>query len=450
MLNSERNMLKVKEKIAYGLGDTASNIIFQTIMLFLTFFYTDIFGISPAVVGTLFLVVRIFDAVTDPLMGALCDRTETRWGKFRPYLLWLAVPFGAISVLAFTTPDLSPQGKVIYAFVTYGLLMMAYTAINIPYSALGGVLTANPEERVSVQSYRFVFGMLGGLLVTACTLPLVAWFGNGDQALGYQRTIMAMSALGVVLFFLCFAGTKERVTPPKDQGSSIKEDMKSLLSNDQWRVLCVAALLLLTGMVLRSTLSIYYVKYYLGRVDLVTAFVTVGMIGNILGCAAAQPLAKRVCKVKAYIALQLIAASLCLGGYFISGEQIVLAFVGNFLWCFFLQMATPLLWAKMADTVDYGQWKTGVRITGMVYSAIVFFIKMGLAIGGAMAGWLLAYYGYQADAEQSEATLQGILLSFTVFPAITSILVALVMRKYTLNTQKVEEIQVALNGRANT
>jgi len=438
-------MLNVKEKIAYGLGDTASNIIFQTIMLFLTFFYTDIFGISPAVVGTLFLVVRIFDAVTDPLMGAITDRTHTRWGKFRPYLLWLAVPFAAISVLAFTTPDLSQEGKVIYAFVTYALLMVAYTAINIPYSALGGVLTANPDERVSVQSYRFVCGMLGGLLVTACTLPLVEYFGKGDQALGYQRTIMAMSVFGVVLFWVCFAGTKERLAPPSDQKSSIKADMASLLKNDQWRILCVAALILLTGMVIRSTLAIFYVKYYLGRADMVTAFMTVGMVANILGCAMASPLSKRVCKVKAYIGLQFIAAALCSASFFIRGDQIALAFVAYFLWCFFLQMATPLLWAKMADTVDYGQWKTGVRITGMVYSAIVFFIKMGLAIGGAMAGWLLAYYGYEAGVEQSEETKQGILLSFTIFPAISSLLVAFVMRRYTLNQQRVDEIRVELD-----
>jgi len=434
-------MLGVKEKIAYGLGDTASNIVFQTVMLFLSFFYTDIFGISPAIVGTLFLVVRIFDAVTDPLMGALTDRTNTKYGKFRPYLLWLSIPFGLISILAFTTPDLSDQGKVIYAFVTYGLLMAAYTVINIPYSALGGVLTADPKERVSVQSYRFVCGMLGGLLVTALTIPLVNYFGEGDQAKGYQLTITAMSALGVILFFLCFLGTKERVAPPPNQKSSIKKDMASLWQNDQWRILCIAAFFLLTGLVLRTTLAIYYVKYFLGREDLITLFVTLGMIGNIIGCSLAQPLAKRVCKIKAYISLQLIAAVLCASSFFISSEQLVLAFTLYILWNFTLQIATPLLWAKMADAVDYGQWKTGIRITGMVYSAIVFFIKMGLAMGGAIAGWLLAYYGYQADVKQTQETLDGLLLSFTIYPAIGSLIVAFVMRWYTLDNEKIEQIQ---------
>ena len=437
-------MLTKREKVAYGLGDTASNIVFQTVMLFLTFFYTDIFGISPAVVGSMFLLVRIIDAVTDPLMGALADKTQSRHGKYRPYLLWLALPFALCSVLAFTTPDLSGNGKVIYAFVTYTLLMLAYTAINIPYSALGGVLTADPTERVSVQSYRFVFGMLGGLLVTACTLPLVNFFGNGDNAKGYQLTIAVMSLLGLVMFLICFAGTRERVQAPANQQLTLRGSLNSLWQNDQWRILCVAAFFLLTGMVLRSTLAIYYVKYFLGRADLITYFVTLGMIGNIAGCAVAQWLSRFVDKVKAYIWLQLISAIICVISFFVGAEQLALAFILYFLWGFFLQMATPLLWAKMADTVDYGHYKTGIRITGLVYSSIVFFIKLGLALGGALAGWLLAGYGYQADIVQSAATQQGILLSFTLLPAIGSILVAAVMSRYKLTSARVLDIHRAL------
>lgn len=441
-------MLTKREKVAYGLGDTASNIVFQTVMLFLTFFYTDIFGISPAVVGSMFLLVRVIDAVTDPLMGAMADKTRSRHGKYRPYLLWLALPFALCSVLAFTTPDLSDSGKVIYAFATYTLLMLAYTAINIPYSALGGVLTADPTERVSVQSYRFVFGMLGGLLVTACTLPLVDFFGNGDNAKGYQLTIAAMSALGLVLFLLCFAGTRERVKAPVDQHLTLRGSFASLWQNDQWRILCVAAFFLLTGMVLRTTLAIYYVKYFLGREDLITAFVTLGMIGNIAGCAVAQWLSRFVDKVTAYIALQLISAAISCASFFVASDQLALAFTLYFFWGFFLQMATPLLWAKMADTVDYGHYKTGLRITGLVYSSIVFFIKLGLALGGALAGWLLAFYGYQADASQTAATEQGILLSFTVLPALASVLVAVVMSRYNLTGPRVLSIHRELDQRS--
>ncbi|UCX04391.1 glycoside-pentoside-hexuronide (GPH):cation symporter [Shewanella glacialimarina] len=438
-------MISIKEKIAYGLGDTASNIVFQTVMLFLTFFYTDIFGISPAFVGTMFLAVRLIDAITDPLMGALADRTNTKWGKFRPYLLWFALPFGVISVLAFTTPDLSEDGKMIYAFVTYTALMMVYTAINIPYCALGGVLTADPKERVSVQSYRFVFAMLGGLLVSGLTLPLVEFLGQGDQAKGYQLTIAAMSILGVAMFLTCFWGTKERLHPPIDQQSSFKQDLANLLKNDQWRILSIASVCLLSGMVLRTSLAIYYVKYFLNMPDSITLFITLGMLGNIFGCMLAEPLAKKVCKVKAYISLQVIAAGLCIASYFVTADQTTLAFIMFIAWGFTFNMATPLLWAKMADAVDYGQYKTGVRITGMIYSSIIFFIKLGVAVGGAAAGWLLSGYGYQADTAQTPETLKGILMSFTLFPAIGSILVAVVMSWYKLDSAKVDEIHLQLN-----
>lgn len=437
-------MLTIREKVAYGLGDTASNIIFQTVMMFLLVFYTDVVGISPAVAGTLFLAVRILDAITDPVMGAVTDRTHTRWGQFRPYLLWLAVPFAIISVLAFTTPELSNTGKIVFVSVTYGLLMLAYTAINIPYSALGGVLTADPQERVSVQSYRFVFGMLGGLIVAGLTLPMVEWFGEGDTAKGYQMSMLTMSVFGCILFLLCFAGTKERVAPPSNQKTGFFQDLRSLWKNDQWRILCIAGLFLLTGQVLRASLAIYYVRDYLGEPDLVTWFLTIGMVFSILGCALSQKLAKHVCKIKAYIALQSIAALICIVSYFVAPQQLVLAFVLFALWNFFLQMATPLLWAKMADTIDYGHWKTGVRITGMVYSAVVFFIKLGVAIGGALAGWSLAFYGYQADEALTQETQHGILISFTVYPAIGSILVAWVMRKYNLTSERIADINKAL------
>jgi len=440
-------MLTIKEKIAYGLGDTASNIIFQTVMMFLLIFYTDVVGLSPAIVGTLFLSVRIIDAVTDPLMGSFADRTTTKWGQYRPFILWLAIPFGLISVVTFITPDFSDTGKIIYASITYILLMLVYTAINIPYSALGGVLSSNPQERVSVQSFRFVFGMIGGLIVAAGTLPLVQWFGNGDSAIGYQYTMTAMSILGVVLFLLCFAGTKERVSLPRPKNTPLLADLKLLWHNDQWRILCLAGLFLLTGQVLRATLAIYYVKYYLNAEAHITTFMTLGMIGSILGCALSQQLAKHVCKIKAYIALQLIAAGICAGSYWVDADQMVLAFSLFFLWSFFLQMATPLLWAKMIDTIDYGHWKTGAHLNGLVFSAVVFFIKLGVAFGGAFAGWLLAYYDYQPDIQQLDATKHGIQISFTLYPAIGSVLVAFVMRWYILDANKVKHIHQQLTAK---
>ncbi|HAE90170.1 MAG TPA: MFS transporter [Idiomarina baltica] len=437
-------MLSRTEKIAYGLGDTASNIIFQTVMLFLAFFYTDIFGISAAAVGSMFLVVRLIDAVTDPLMGLLTDKTRSHHGQFRPYLVWMAVPFAVFSVLAFTTPEVDGFGKLIYAYITYTLLMLAYTAINIPYSALGGVLTEDPSERVSIQSYRFVLGMLGGLLVTTCTLPLVDWFGDGSPVIGYQLTIVTLSIFGMILFVVCFLGTKERLRPPKQQHLSFRQALRTLWQNEQWRRLSVAAALVLTGIALKNTLAVYYVKYYLVRDDLVTAFVSTGMVGNIMGCALAQYVCRYMDKVNAYISIQILAAIVCIAAFWVSPEQLVTAFVMYFLWGLFLQMGTPMLWAKIADVADYGYWKTGVRATGLVYSSVVFFIKFGLALGGAISGWWLAFYGYTPNQIQSEEAQHGIQLAFTILPALASLLVAAVMLRYTLKQKRVQQISEAL------
>lgn len=436
-------MVSAKEKIAYGLGDTASNFIFQTVMLFLTFYYTDVVGIPAAAVGSMFLLVRVFDAVTDPLMGSLADRTRTRWGAYRPYLLWLALPFALCSVLAFTSPEwLTEDGKLYYAFITYALLMIMYTAINIPYSALGGVLSADASERVSIQSYRFVFAMGGGLLVTSFMLPLVDYLGSGNEALGYQRAMIVMSIVGMVLFLLCFAGTKERVKPANETPAPYKTQLAAIWQNDQCRVLCMVAIVLLTGMVMRNTLALYYVKYVLQRPESATLFVTAGMVG-IIGCALANPIAKRFCKIKVYTWLQLASAAVCIVNYFVPYQAWFTAIALHFLWGLILQMATPLLWAKIADVVDYGEDKTGLRMTGLTYSTVVFFIKVGLALGGALAGWLLASVNYQPDAFSPDVA-KGIVALFCIGPAIASIGVAIIMRWYTLDNQKMMAIQQRL------
>jgi GPH family glycoside/pentoside/hexuronide:cation symporter len=433
-------MVSVREKIAYGLGDTASNFIFQTVMLFLTYYYTDIVGLSPGAVGSMFLFVRIFDAITDPMMGYLADRTRTRWGAYRPYLLWLALPFALISILAFSSPPFDDNGKLIYAVITYGLLMLFYTAINIPYSALGGVITIDSRERVTVQSYRFVFAMVGGLIVTLCTLPLVKFFGGNDPALGYQRTMMLMSFVGMLLFLVCFYGTRERRAPPILPSLPYKAQLLALWRNDQCRILCVVSVLLLTGLVLRSTLAIYYVKYVLVRPDDVTFFVTAGMVGSIIGCASAHYIAKLFCKIRVYIVLQLISAALCLSNYFVPVDAWWLAVSIHFLWGLALQMTTPLLWSKIADVADYGESQTGTRMTGITYSSIVFFIKVGIALGGALAGWLLSGLGYSPGAMEPTVN-NGILWSFSILPAMAFLAVAFIMCWYRLDANKMAAIQ---------
>jgi glycoside/pentoside/hexuronide:cation symporter, GPH family len=295
---NKNSRIRPIEKIGYGLGDTASNVVFQAVMMFMAFFYTDVFGISAAAVGTLFLVVRAIDAVTDPIMGAIADRTNTRWGKFRPYLLLLCVPFAITLVLAFTTPDLSATGKLIYAYITYSLMMLVYTAINIPYCALGGVITSDPQERVSLNSYRFFLSTAAGVLIAATALKLVNYFGKGDKTVGFQYTMGIFAILAVVLFIVCFFLTKERVVQVSEQKPVFKKDIKYLFKNDQWLIVSFMTFLLLVPAIIRGGAAIYYIEHYLGKHGLITAFLTTGMVSSMIGASFASIVTKKSIKNK--------------------------------------------------------------------------------------------------------------------------------------------------------
>ncbi len=441
------NKLSVKEKIGYGMGDAASNIIFQTVMTFLAFFYTDIFGISAAAVGTLFLSVRLLDAITDPLMGSLADRTQTRWGKYRPYLLWLCVPYALICVLTFTTPDFSESGKLIYAFITYGLLMVMYTAINIPYCALGGVLTNDADERISIQSYRFALATIAGILVMALTLPLVEYFGNGDKALGYQITMIVMSIVGIALFLICFATTKERVASPVREDTFLKADIKMLFRNDQWLVIALVTFVVMFAVIIRATVSLYYVNYVLEREDLATVFVTVGMVGMLGGTLTTKFVTDRFCKIKVYRVVTLLIAIICTGFYFLPPGMVIAAFLLHFVLGFLQQMTTPIVWVMMTDTVDYGELKTGTRLTAFTFSGSLFVLKLGMSVAGAVAGWILAFYGYQGGQEQTSESLDGINLLFTLVPALGSLVAFFLVGFYRLNRKKMQQIQQQLTAK---
>jgi glycoside/pentoside/hexuronide:cation symporter, GPH family len=438
----ENSRLSVKEKFSYGLGDTASNVVFQSVMMFLMFFYTDIYGLSPAAVGTMFLAVRVLDAVTDPIMGALADRTETSWGKFRPYLIALALPYAGICILTFTTPDWSDSAKLIYAYITYALLMVMYTAINIPYCALGGVLTDDPKERVSLQSYRFVLASAGGLMVSGLTLPLVNLLGNGDDAKGYQLAITLMSVLGIGMFVICFANTRERVKAVTEKGSSFFGDLKNLLRNDQWLLLSILTFLIVIGVMIRGAVALYYVKYVLNAESLATFFITLGMLGMLIGSALAPLVTKKFCKIKVYSVCNVGIAALCIVFYLSGHSSIALAFGLNFVIGLLQQLTTPLLWAMLSDTVDYGEWKGGSRTTGLAFSATLFMLKLGMALAGALTGWMLASYGYTGGVDiQSESATKGIILLFTAVPAVTAVIGAILVRRYQLDDDTLIEVQ---------
>lgn len=436
--------LTLKEKLGYGLGDTASNIVFQVVINFMMIFYTDVFGISAAAVGTLMLAVRLFDAVTDPVMGGLADRTRSRWGRYRPWLLFAALPYGGLAVLAFSTPDLSDNGKLIYAYITYAALMTVYTIINIPYSALGGVITGDPRERASVQSYRFAMAMVGGAIVTALTMPLVHHFSggvDGDLARGYQITLGLLSAIAVVCFMVCFWTTRERVQEEAGaQKQSIAADLFLLLANRQWLIIAGITFFLLVLVAVRSAVTPYYVKYFLDREELVSQFITAGMMAAVAGALLTNFLTKYLCKVRLFQLANIGVVLFHLLLFIVPGDQLVLAFAAFMLANFCQMIVVPLMFSMVPDTVDYGARHGGNKNMAMAFSAHLLVIKLGLAIGGAMTGWLLAYYGYEANQAQTAQALTGIVVLVALLPAVCGLVNGVIIRFYRLSSAEMRRL----------
>lgn len=427
--------LSVKEKVGYSLGDTAANFIFQTMVIFQLAFYTDTFGITAAAAGTLFLVVRVFDAVFDPFMGVVADRTNTRWGKFRPWVLWTAVPFGVMGFLTFTTPDFSPSGKLAYAYVTYILLMMVYSANNLPYSALSGVMTGDLAERTSLSQYRFVFAMLSQLVIQGLALPMVNYFGQGDDARGYQTTIGIFSAIAVVFFVITFATTRERILPDPDQKSSIRQDFADLLKNGPWLAMFWLTIVLFITLALRGGVMLYYFKYFVGREDLFSLFNVLGTGATIVGVLLSKRFALRYGKRNLFVAGLLGTTLFTALFVFLAPDAIPLIIATEMLRQFAYGFTIPLLWAMMGDVADYSEWKNRRRATGVVFSAIVFGLKAGLGIGGAIGGYLLAAYGYVPNVAQSPRALDGIRYAASIFPAFTFALCIVCLAFYRIDRQ---------------
>ena len=439
--------ISFKEKVGYGLGDTASNLYFQMFVNFLLFFYTDIFGISAAAAGTMLMISRFWDAGIDAAMGVIADRTKSKWGKFRPYLIWASGPLAIIGVLTFITPNFSATGKTIYAYVTFTLIMMAYTAINIPYSALMGVISPNSQERTSVSTYRFVLAFIGAFIVQGLTLPLVGFFGGGNQASGFPITMAVFGVLACFLFYITFSTTKERVVVPADQKSSLKEDVKNLMENRPWMYLLIMSIFTLGYIIIRTGTIIYYFKYYVENVELTSLFMVLGTAAVIAGVASTQFFAKKFGKKRFYIMVMGLSTILTILFYFIPKEHIALIFALNIILNFVMAPQAPLLWAMYADTADYSEWKNKRRATGLVFSAATFAQKFGMAVGGGLTGWLLAYFGFIANTQQSDNTLYGIRLMMSFIPAIGSLVAAAAAFFYDLDDDTMKKIEMELEVR---
>lgn len=454
-------MIKLTEKIGYGFGDMASSMFWKLFGAYLMIFYTDVFGLPAAVVGTMFLITRIWDSAFDPIVGVVADRTHSRWGKFRPYLLWLAVPFGIIGVLTFVTPDWSPTGKLVYAYVTYSLMMMIYSAINVPYASLLGVMSPNPKERNTLSTYRMTFAYIGSFIALLLFMPLVNFFsGNskdlGDQQTGWTMAVVVIAILCIILFFGCFAWTKERVKPIKEAQNPLKEDLKDLFKNKPWWILLGAGVAALVFNSIRDGATVYYFKYFVVEEDYATVsffgmsfvlsglYLALGQAANIIGVIAAAPVSNRIGKRNTYMWAMIIATVLSVIFYWFDKEDLIWMFVFQALISICAGSIFPLLWSMYADCADYSELKTGNRATGLIFSSSSMSQKFGWAIGTAITGWLLGFLGFQANAVQSEEAISGIKMFLSFLSAVGTILSVVFISMYPLTEKKMKDITTEL------
>jgi GPH family glycoside/pentoside/hexuronide:cation symporter len=446
---SDTQKLSVTEKIGYGFGDLASNLFWQMFSIYIAKFYTDVFLLGAATMGTMMLVTRVADAVIDPMIGTIADRTNTRWGHFRPYLIWMALPMALTAVMAFTTPSFEGTAKIVYAYITLTLMMIAYSAINIPYSALLGVLTPNSDDRTSASSYRFVMALLPVFIIVNTAIPLVEYFGGKDtSAHGWQMAMVVYAAVAVVLFIATFLMTKERVQPPEEQQTSLKTDVRDLFRNTPWVVLCVVGIAALTYANIRGTVIIYYFDYvvpsgkqYFGPV------MTTGALAFIAGVMVTSPLSKRFGKRNFYMVAMALTAVLTIGFYYVPPANLPLVWAAHALISFCAAPTAPLVWAMYADTADYSEWKWGRRATGLIFSAASLAQKFGWAIGGAGTGWLLAYFDYVPNMAQGPRAINGIIMMMSVIPAAGAIIAIVALWFYQLDETTVKKMSDELAKR---
>jgi len=439
--------ISIKEKIGYGLGDAAANFIFQTMLALQLSFYTDTFGLTPKQAGTLFLVVGLGAAVLNPVMGVIADRTTSRFGKFRPWLLWTAVPFGIISVLTFTTPKMSVGNKLIYAWVTYILLRVIYVVNNVPYASLMGVLSGDPDERNSIASWRQIFANSVGFIVGSLAVPMVGYFGAGDSAKGYQWTMGIFSALCVVMFLITFATTKERIQPNPGQKSSFGRDLADLTKNLPWIALFLATTCYFAAIVMRGSVMLPFFTYNAHNRLGFSWLNGFGLTSLLIGVTFSTPLARRMGK------RNLLILSMVLTGIFTAALLLIpptatVVIIGcEVLRQFAYGWSCPIVWSMMADVADYGEWQTGRRATGTVTAAVVFALWAGLALGGFISAWLFDAFGYVPNAEQTPHALHGILLTASVYSSIAFFACAACMVFYPLTRAKTQEIAQELADR---
>lgn len=435
------------EKLGYSVGEFGGSGLWQIMMIFLPAFYTDTFGLAPATVGLLLFVSRILDAITDPIMGIIADRTVTRWGKFRPYLLWMAVPFALLAFAMFYAPELSEGGKVAYAYASYIAMMVVYTMMMIPFSALSGVMTSDNIDRTQLNSFRFMAAFAAALAVQGLFNPMVDFFGEGNDVVGSRYSMALFGLIAIGTFLIAFFSAEERVQSEKQEGQSVWRDVRDLTGNVPWAIVLAVSLISLIYISIRSAAQVYYVKYFTNNEELLSVFMVTGTIAILVGIALTGWLTRVLGKKQLFIISSFVCSISSFAMYFVQPGNILLLFTLQIIFSFGSGPAMPLLWSMMADAADYSEWRTGRRATGLVFSASTFAQKAGGALGGAIAMFVLAYYGYVANTQQNDATLDGMRQMMSVYPGFGSLLCIVVLYYYPLDQGDLEKIEAELNSR---
>ena len=444
-----RFRLTFTERIGYASGDLACSMYWAVFAQFLMFFYTDVVGLGVASVATMFAVTRLWDTMFDPVMGLIADRTRSRHGRYRPWLLWTIVPMVASGILTFTVPDVSTGAKLVYVYVTYTLVCMVYSALNLPYAALMGVMTPDTQERTVLSSFRYVGSFSGNLVVQFSLLSLVAWFGRGNDQFGYPCAIALYGALAAALLVFTFWSTRERVQAPVDAPSgTIWSDMRNLGRNRPWVVLALVVAITLIWISIRSAVTIYYFKYYIGNQALVSSFLGLGTIGAVTGIVCTKWFVRIAGdKRRAFIGVNIIAGLSALCMYFLGPNDIVAIFCLAFVGAFLCGPLMPLMFAMFADTADYGEWKFGRRTTGLIFAAGTASLKLGWAVGSALGGWLLYYYGYHANVVQNAEMLTGFRALMSWIPALFAGVGAIMVFFYSIDSKTEQAMGADLAAR---
>ena len=436
-----------REKISYGVADMGFNFYWANIATFLMIFYTDVYGISAAAAASMMFIIKIINAFTDPMIGAVADRTSTRHGKFRPYLVWMALPLAGAGILTYTTPDLGEGGKIAWAYGTYLLMMVCYTCLNIPYNALSGVMSGDPQERSTINGLRFIFAFAGSMIVTAATPDLVKWLGGGNDKLGWQLTMAVWGIAASLLFLLTFLNTRERIAPPPQQKTRVRDDIADLAGNRPWVVLFFLALIIMVTITLRSTTAAYYFKYFVGRPELLAGFIPAYMGAAAAGAALTPVMTRFIDKKKLMMLLMSLTTLLSCAFFFVDATQIELMFGLQIALGFVLGPKSPLAFSMYADTADYNEWRTGRRATAMTFAAATFSQKLGTAMAVAVIGSVFTALGYVPNAAQSTGSQAGIVWLMSFIPAAFALLAVGVMCFYDLDSKKLAQIQTELGAR---